>query len=163
MASGDTLLEFTPFHNESPSSNPAALGARNLHPTLDFDAATNESAVFSAVVPRNYAGTTGLTVHVHYAMASAEAGNTDWDAQFERIGEVQDIDSDSFAAVQSTDDTTVPGTSGVPDIVDITFTDGAQIDSIAVGELFRIKVIRDAANDTAAGDAQVIGVEIEET
>jgi len=163
MASGDTLLEFLPFNNEPPAANYATLDTRNYHPCLDFDATTNEYAVFSAVMPRNYAGG-GLTVYLHYAMSSAEADTIDWDAAFERIGdEVLDIDGDSFAAVQSVDDTTVPGTSGLVDIVNIGFANGAEMDSIAVGEMFRIKINRDAASDDAAGDAELLAVEIKET
>ena len=164
MASGDTLLIFTPLHNEPPASNPATLDTRNQHPVLDFDATTNESAVFSAVMPRSYAATTGLTVYIHYAMSSATSGDVDWDVAFERIGDQQlDIDADSFAAVQSVDNTTVPGTSGLVDIVSVAFTDGAQMDSVAVGEGFRVKVTRDAASDTATGDAELLFVEIKET
>lgn len=164
MASGDTLLQFTPLHNEPPASNNATLDTRNSHPVLDFDATTNESAVFSAVMPRHYAGTTGVTVYLHYAMSSAEADTIDWDVAFERIGDQQlDIDGDSFAAVNSVDNTTVPGTTGLVDIVNVTFTDGADMDSVAVGEGFRLKVTRDAASDDAAGDAELLFVEIEET
>ena len=163
MATGDTLLIFTPLHNEPPASNPATLDTRNQHPVLDFDAATNEDAVFSAVMPRSYAGG-GLTVYIHYAMSSAESGDVDWDVAFERIGDQQlDIDADSFAAVQSVDNTTVPDTSGLVDIVSVAFTDGAQMDSVAVGEGFRMKVTRDAASDTAAGDAELRFVEVKET
>ena len=75
----------------------------------------------------------------------------------------QDIDSDGFAAVQSVDNTTVPATSGNVDVVSIAFTDGAQMDSVAVGESFRLKVTRDAASDTATGDAELVKVEIRET
>lgn len=164
MASGDTLVQFSPLHNEPPSSNPATLDTRNQHPTLDFDASTNESAVFSAVMPRHYAGTTGVTVYIHYAMSSATSGDVDWDVAFERIGDQQqDIDSDGFAAVNSVNNTTVPGTSGLVDIVNVTFTDGADMDSVAVGEKFRLKVTRDAASDTASGDAELVAVEIKET
>ncbi len=164
MASGDTLLIFSPLHNEPPSSNPATLDIRNQHPTLDFDATTNEVAVFSAVMPQSYAGTTGVTVYLHYAMSSATSGDIDWDVAFERIGDQQlDIDADSFAAVNSVDNTTVPATSGNVDIVSVAFTDGADMDSVAVGEAFRLKVTRDAASDTAAGDAELVKVEIRET
>jgi len=163
MATGDTLLIFTPLHNEPPASNPATLDMRNQHAILDFDASTNEDAVFSAIMPRSYAGG-GLTVYIHYAMSSAESGDVDWDVAFERIGDQQlDIDADSFAAVQSVDNTTVPDTSGLVDIVSVAFTDGAQMDSVAVGEGFRMKVTRDAASDTAAGDAELRFVEVKET
>lgn len=163
MASGDTLLTFTPLCNEPPVSNYATLDTRNQHPVLDFDATTNESAVFTAIMPRHYGGS-GVTVYHHYAMSSAEVGDVDWDGAFEQIGDQQqDLDADGFAAVQSVDNTTVPGTSGLVDIVAIPFTNGAQMDSVAVGEAFRYKVTRDAGSDTAAGDAELLAVEIKET
>ena len=164
MASGDTLLIFTPLHNEPPSSNAATFDTRNQHPVLDFDATTNEDAVFSAVMPQHYAGTTGVTVYLHYSMSSAEADTVDWDVCFELIGDQDlDVDGDSFAAVNSVDDTTVPGTSGLVDVVSVAFTDGADMDSVEAGDLFRIKVTRDAYSDDAAGDAELHAVEIRET
>jgi len=163
MASGDTLLIFTPQMNEPPDTNFATLDHRNEHPVLDFDASTNEDAVFTAVMPRHYGGG-GVTVYIHYSMTTATSGDVDWDVSFERIGDAQqDVDSDGFAAVNSVDNTTVPGTSGHVDIVNVTFTDGADMDSIAVGELFRIKITRDASSDTASGDAELHAVEIKET
>jgi hypothetical protein len=164
MASGDTLLIFQALHNEPPSSNYATLDYRNLHPVLDFDPTTNESAVFTSIMPRAYSGTTGVTVYIHYSMTSATTLTVDWDVAFERIGDQQlDIDADSFEAVNSIDNTTVPGTSGYVDVVNVTFTDGADMDSVAAGELFRLKVTRDAASDDATGDAELHAVEIKDT
>ena len=163
MASGDTLVVFTPLNNEPPSSAFATFDTRNQHVVLDFNDTTNESAVFKGIMPRHY-GSGGVTVYIHYAMTSAEVNTIDWDAAFERIGDQQqDLDADGFAAVQSVDNTTVPGTSGLVDIVSIAFTDGAQMDSVAVGEGFRLKITRDATNDDAAGDAELWAVEIKET
>jgi len=164
MASGDTLLIFTPLNNEPPASNYATFDVRNYHPVLDFDATTNWSAVFSGVMPQHYAGTTGVTVYLHYAMSSAVADTVDWDVAFERIGDQQlDIDADSFADVNSVDNTTVPDTSGLVDVVSVAFLDGADMDSVAKGELFRLKVTRDAVSDDATGDAELLAVEIRET
>lgn len=164
MASGETLVTFVPQSVEPLAAANARIDYRNYHPVLDFkDAATNENAVFSAVMPRNYAGG-GVTVYLHYSMSSATTGDVDWDAAFERIGDQQqDIDSDGFAAVNSVDNTTVPGTSGLVDIVSIAFTDGADMDSVAVGEGFRLKITRDGASDTATGDAELRFIEIKET
>ena len=163
MASGDTLLIFAPHDDEPPASNFATLDLRNGHPALDFDDTVNESAVFSGVMPRNYGGG-GLTVYIHFSMTSATSGDVDWDVAFERIGDQQqDLDADGFAGVNAVDNTTVPATSGLVDIVNVTFTDGADMDSIAVGEKFRIKVTRDAASDTATGDAELAAIEIKET
>ena len=164
MASGDTLIVFGPYHNEPPAANFATLDTRNLRPVLDFDATTNESAIFSGVMPQSYVGTTGVTVYLHYAMSSAEADTVDWDVAFELIGDQGlDIDGDSFAAVNSVDDTEVPGTTGLVDVVSVAFTDGADMDSVAAGDEFRMIVTRDAASDDAAGDAELTKVEIRET
>ena len=164
MASGDTLLIFTPQNNEPPSSNPATFDARNLHPVLDFDDTTNESAVFSAVMPQNYGAATGITVYLHFAMTSATSNTVDWDVALERIGVAQvDLDSDGFASVNSVDNTTVPSTSGWVGVVSVAFTAGSDMDSVVKGEAFRLKVTRDAANDDASGDAELVAVEIRET
>lgn len=163
MASGNTLLTFGPLDNEPPASNFATLDSRNGHPCLDFDTTTQEAAIFSAVLPRNYAGG-GITVYIHFAMTSAESGTCGWDVAFERIGDgQQDVDSDSFATAQTVTAVTVPATTGLVDIVNVAVTNGANMDSIAVGELFRLRVRRDVANDDGAGDAELYFVELKET
>ena len=163
MASGDTLIVFTAANNTPPTTNFATVDLRNQHLVLDFDDTTNESAVFTGVMPRHYGGG-GVTVYLHYAMTTATSGDIDWDAAFERIGDQQqDIDTDGFAAVNSVDNTTVPATSGNVDIVSIAFTDGTDMDSVAVGESFRLKVTRDAVSDTATDDAELLMVELKET
>lgn len=162
MASGDTLLIFTPQCNEPPSANFATLDTRNLHPVLDF--AIDDIAVFSGVMPRNY-GTGGLTVYLHFAMTSAVADDIKLEVYLERIGDQQqDLDADGFAAAQNSGDITVPGTSGNVDIIAIAFTDGAQMDSVVAGEGFRLKVKRIAVAGTdATGDLELRFVEIKET
>ena len=163
MASGDTLLVFFPRQSDPVTSNFATIDTRNNHPVLDFNDTTNEDAVFTGFMPRAYAGG-GVTLSIGYSMSTATTGDIDWDAAFERIGDQQqDIDSDGFAAANSVDNTTVPGTSGRVDVVTIAFTDGADMDSVAAGELFRLKITRDAASDTASGDAELHFVEVKET
>ena len=66
MASGDTLAVFVPQNTEPPTATFAQMGARNAHPTLEYDASTEWATQFSSVLPRNYAGG-GLTVTVHQA------------------------------------------------------------------------------------------------
>jgi hypothetical protein len=171
MAAGDTLLIFTPLQCEQPVSNPATFDARNAHPCLDFDDTTNESAVFSGVMPQNYAGG-GVTVYLHFSASTAQESvkTVTWLACFERIGDQQlDIDSDSFVDVNSGQGT-ASTTSGLVDIASIAFTNGADMDSVAAGEAFRIKITRDPEDtseqiepDDAGGDAELLRVEIRET
>lgn len=166
MASGNTLATFYPADNEPPSSSYATLDTRNGHPTLDFDdSAASEAAIFSFVLPRNYAGG-GITVYLHWSATSATTGNVMWQTSFERIGNgSQDTDSDGFATAVTWSAAGTSGTSGNITISNQAHTDGAQIDSIAVGELCRIKVERLGSNasDTMTGDAELMAVELKET
>lgn len=163
MASGNTLCTFHPQDNEPPASNYATMDVRNGHPVLDFDTTTAEAAIFTGILPRHYGGG-GITVYVHYAMSTATSGTCGWTVEFESIGdEAQDIDSDGFASAQTLTAITVPGTSGQAQINSVAVSNGANMDSIAVGELFRIRLKRDVANDTAAGDAEFLGMELKET
>ena len=161
--SGMTLVQFTPQANEPPTSNYATPDTRNNHPVLDFDAAAVESAIFSGILPNHYQGG-GLTVKLHWAATSATSGNVVWNVYIERVGTAQDMDSDSFASAQ-TATTATSGTSGILVVTSIAFTSGAQMDSLAAGEVFRIKVEREGSNgsDTMTGDAELRLVEIRET
>lgn len=76
MASENTLERFVATGKQSGDS---ALDTRNAHPVLDFDASTDENAVFHGVLSHAYAGG-GLTVYVHYAMSSATIGDVVWNA-----------------------------------------------------------------------------------
>ena len=166
MASGDTLVTFFPYDNEPPSASYATLDTRNAHPCLDFDGAADEEAVFTGILPRNYAGG-GLTVYLHVAFTSATSGNAYWQAAIERMDDASlDVDADSFASFQAAAGNP-NGTSGAMTLVTITFTSGANMDSLAAGEMFRLKIRRDAdgtaGTDDVATDAELYAVEIKET
>ena len=163
MASGATLAVLLPYGNEPPSANYATLDLRNGHPVLDFDDTTAEAAIWTLVLPRNYAGG-GITVYVHWAVTTATTGTGGWTAEFERIGAAQqDIDSDGFASAQTITAATVDATSGNVSITNVAVSNGANMDSIAVGESFRLRIKRDVANDTATGDLELVAVELKET
>lgn len=163
MASGQTLVIWRAQDNEPPATAPAAFDTRNGHPCLAFDTTTQETAIFTAILHRAYAAG-GITAYLHWAAATAVTGTIGWDVSFERIGAAsQDIDADGFATAQTVTAATVDGTSGNVSITNVAITDGANIDSIAVGETFRVRVRRDVATDTAAGDAQLLAVELKET
>lgn len=165
MASGNTLAIWTAVSNEPPASAFATLDTRNGHPILDFDATTDEEAVFRGVMPQNYGGG-GITLKIHFMATSATSGNGVWQAAFERVAG-QDADSDGFAAFQASGQVAVNATSGIESIGTITFTNGAQMDSVVAGDEFRLKIRRDAdsttATDDAAGDLELKSLEIRET
>lgn len=161
MASGNTLAAFFPTDNEPPATNYATLNlsATSLHPTLDFDTTTAEGAIFTGILPRNYAGG-GITVYVNWAIA-ATSGTVGWTVEFERVNTA--ITTDSYAGAQTITAVTVSGSTLVPLITNVAVTDGANVDSMVVGDTFRVRLKRDVANDTAAGDAFFLGMELKET
>lgn len=159
MASGDTFFVFTPLDNEPPASNFAVPDLRNERPVLDFDDTVNESVIFSGVMPQNYSGG-GIKARMHVT-AEATSGDLDFDGAFEDASN-QDLDADGFAAAKSTDNTTVPATSGNEVIIEISFLDGAEMDNVGAGDHFRFKLTRDAVSDTAVGDANLLKLELRE-
>jgi hypothetical protein len=168
MASGDTLFILTPQMNEAPASNPATFDTRNNHLVLDFDAATDEEAVFPIVMPRNYSATTGITLTIAWMATTATTGNVVWQAGIERHeDDAVDLDSDSFAALNGSGASATASVSGEVQYTTITFTDGADMDSLAAGESGRLKLRRDAddtsATDSMSGDAELLRIEVQDT
>jgi hypothetical protein len=159
-------LRFRPGDNEAPAAAFATADTRNAHPVLDFDGATDEEAVFTAVLPASYRSN-GLTVDTFWSFTSATSGSLRVQAAIERIdASGLDIDADSFAAFQSAGGT-APATSGMVIVVSVAFTSGAQMDSLVAGELFRLKIRRDAdgtsGTDDIATDAELLAVVVKET
>ena len=160
MASGDTLAILLPYGNEPPSASYATLDLRNGQPCLDFDGAADEEAVWSFVVPSNYAAG-GFTCKLHIAFTSATSGTANVEVSVERG--TTDKDADSFATM--TDGSVTPnGTSGVETIFSVAL---ANMDSIVAGDHVRLKVRRDAdgtnGTDDVTTDMELYSIEVRET
>jgi hypothetical protein len=150
---------FTPYAAEFPATNFPELSLRNRRPILGFDDTTNETCQWTVRLPDDWDTSSSPTAIVAYIMASAVANDVDIDVYVEAIsdGDAFDMDGDSFAAVNSTDNTTVPGTAGFIDMVTVTLTNH---DTSVAGDYARFRLTRDAASDTAAGDMDVLWMEI---
>jgi tellurite resistance-related uncharacterized protein len=151
-----TYAVFTPMTSQPPASNFASPDVRNSIAVLDFDAGTQESAFWVSVMPEAASLGSGLKVRIHWMATTATSGDVVWGAQIERMN--TDLDSDSFdTAAEVTSATN--GTSGIVTASEITIT---TIDSVAAGELFRLKIYRKAADgaDTMTGDAELVAVEL---
>jgi hypothetical protein len=167
MASGDVLMVFRPTDNEPPSAAFATIDTRNVHPVLDFDGSTDEEAVFTSMLPPNYAGG-GLTVDTLWSFTTATTGSLRVQADIERINlSGLDVDSDSFTGSFQSAGGSAPGTSGQVIAVSVAFTSGGQMDSVVAGEMFRLKIRRDAdgtsGTDDIATDAELHMVVVKET
>ena len=130
------------------------------HYVLEFSASSVLDAIFTGKLNASYGGN-GLTFTLQMTQVST-SGNTDWHVFIERMNSGFNIDLASFATAQTTLNTTVPGTSGDTQEIDITFTN-AQIDGLLAGEYFRVKVERDSTTDTATGTSELIQLTMKET
>lgn len=171
MASGNTLLVFTARDGVPSATSGAAHGilagaaspAEGV-PYLAFDSATAEYADFQGVLPRNYASG-GLTLTLHWA-SGVTTNNTVWNAAFRRVqDDAEDLDTTAHSYDYNAVTATTASAAGEVDYATVTFTDGADMDSLAVGELFVLRIKRDATNgsDTMSGDAYLIAIEVKET
>lgn len=144
-----------------PTSNPAAAGTRNDHKILAFDDTTTESAIFEAMMPKVYSDGP-FKIYLFWVAATATTGDVVWGAEVEHDAPAgHDIDSDSFAGQQTTQET-APGTSGVIKKTTINLTK-VQADGVEASNPFRLRIQRViGAGDTMTGDAQLLRVSLEE-
>lgn len=165
MAAGDTLHVLRANGSAPPASgNGAPPAYRNAHYLINFPDAATYGRCWGGVLSRRYGGN-GITARVHWIALTATSGNVVWDGAFERHqAGTTDLDADDFASAQSATGTT-QGTSGVIRVTEITFTDGGQIDSLAVGESFRFRLQRlgGDGSDSMTDTAQVVAIELRET
>lgn len=105
------------------------------------------------IVPQNYVGTP--TLQVYYKATSATSGTAAFEARLSAVtdGDAQDVDADTFAAVNA-GTATVPATAGYMDVISITLTNA---DSMAAGDTFILALNRDVSADSVTGDLRVMG------
>jgi hypothetical protein len=151
-----TYAVFTPDNNQPTATAFATLDTRNSIAVLDFDDAATESAVFVGILPEAAALGSGLIVSLRWMATTATSGDVRWSVAWEKSN--TDLDSDSFDTATAAT-ATADGTSGIVTVTNITCT---TIDSLAAGDLFRLRVQRVGGDgaDTMTGDAEVVAVEI---
>lgn len=139
---------------------PASAMKVNDRPALAFDGVNVETCYWTDVAPQGIV--VGYSAIIYYLMASAIAGTVDFEVAVEAVtpGDVQNLGSTtSFGAVNAGQGT-IPATNGYMSALTISL---ANIDDIAAGDYFRLRLERDAddaVGDTAIGDCYVLGMEI---
>lgn len=164
MASGDRLALFTPYHDTPPASLYATLDSVGYaHVALSFDPSSAEVAIFPDVMPPNYTSGANINVRPYFAAATAVTGTIGWLAAFERVSSGQQLMSVSgFGSDSTISAATVPASAGLVINATATVSAGALTDNVAPGEYYRVRLTRDVANDDAAGDAQLVALELRE-
>lgn len=168
MASGAPVVQV--LREIPPSANAPAVVSRAGGSTpaeavdlWSFDAASIEYVDYLCRL-HGYAGG-GLTFTLPWSAASATANAVRWGIAIRRLqDDAVDIDAAQTYDFNSVDDNCA-SVSGELSYPTITFTNGADMDSWAEGELAIVRVRREAnhANDTMTGDAELWDLNAKET
>lgn len=146
--------------NPAAATNYGVWTTRNFIPVLGFNDTTSYSSFFIGVCPPGAILTSGIVVRIKWMAATATTLKTVWGCSFERMNTDEDADSFDTEDTDSATATTCSGTSGIMVESVVTCT---HIDSMTVGDAYRLKIARKVAdaNDTMVGDAQVVTVTTE--
>jgi hypothetical protein len=173
MASGDSLLILGAQNNGPPASSYATFDTidgtstpAEVIPVLDFDDTTQEYADFYCMLPEHYDGG-GLTLTLVWSAAEAAPDVVEWQAALRRIADdAEDLDTTAHTYTYNAVVATAPSVVGEVAYDDITFTDGADMDSVAAGEYFILRITRDptpSSGTDVTGDASLHAVHVKET
>ncbi len=167
MASGDPVVQFLEIQfmgTSSPTPDIRTGGSTPAEkvPVLDFDDTAVEVVDYKAVLS-GYGGG-GLTFRIYWSATTATSGTVQWEIAIRRIADdAEDIDG-SHTYVFNVTSVTTASASGEVDYATITFTDGADMDSWAEGEIAIIRIRRNPdGTDDMTGDAELWAVVGEET
>lgn len=145
------------------ASGTAATHGEHATPHRQYVSFPNEDsaeAVWCCYLPLTYSGK-GLEVELHIAGSTGSATDATFEVSIERMVDGQDMSGSSFAAANSVN-ITMNATAERKASGTVTFTDGADMDSLAAGECFRILIAR-PTGDTYAGDVRLYRAVINET
>ena len=153
-----TISILSPQEFEAPTvGNTANLSSVNGRPILNFSHDTGQSALWTSMIPYNTNLSSGLSVNVWWS-CQIGLGDVGWQFYLERVNENSIIAEDRFIGPYTIGASDVPTTGRIKK-TSIVLTSG-QLSGISEGEIFRTKLLRNIAVDTAAGTAQFHKMEI---
>jgi len=168
MASGDVvgLIQEIMYPGTLMATPDVILGTSTPAESIsvhDFDAATDEYLDLKVELSGYDGG--GFTVKIRWISAQT-SNDVIWQAAFRAIpDDAEDLDTTAHTYVYNTVTATSASAVGEVDYTTITFTDGADSDSVADGGLCFLRIGRDAnaGGDDMTGDASLVSVVITET
>jgi len=168
MASGDVVVSI--LEDMPPATSYATMDTRAGGSTpaesvsvYDFDASASEYMDFKALLAGYDGG--GITFHVAWTSTSGTSSNTRWEIAIHRLSD--DADDIDTAHTYDFNGVSAPAPSAAGEVVydTVAFTDGADMDSWADGEIAVVRIYRDHdhADDGMTGDAELVALWATET
>lgn len=171
MASGDHLFTLRPM-DSGPSATASAqvdfvVGTSapvEWFPVLAFDTSTVEYADWHGLVMPPHYGGGGITCSIR-SSAGATTGTLQWAMALRNIDDdAEDLDTTAHTYDYNVVNIgTLPSAIGEVGYDNITFTDGADMDSVPANNSFSLRIRRDVGSDTLATDAFLHSIYITET
>lgn len=134
------------------------LDATRRRLVVRFAGGAASNAYYTVVIPQDTSLGSDPSV-VLYWLSAGTANAVEWEVEVEAItpGDSTDLDAaDSFDATNAAAGATVPGTAGFMTTTTVTLTNR---DSMAAGDLCRIRISRDGTNDSNNDNAYLIAWE----
>ena len=164
MASGDPVVQVLKVMPPAtayatPDVRPGGSTPAEQVEVWDFDASTTEYLDFLCRLVGYDGG--GLTFTLPWSATTATSGEVVWGVAIRRMADdAEDIDGSHTYDFNDASADTAPDASGELSYPTVAFTDGADMDSWADGELAIVRVYRDhdAAGDDMTGDAELWGL-----
>lgn len=162
MASGNPVVEVLRITQPGATADHATPATRlggstpaEVFTLWEFDDTTQETLDFFCRLSEDYDGG-GLRLLLPWSASSAVSGTVRWEAAVRRLGdELEDVDTSHAYDYNNVDDT-APGTNGHIAYAEITFSDGADMDSWSAGEWAIVRVRRDpSVGGDMTGNAQL--------
>lgn len=139
------------------AANVPQTGSINNHRVLNFEQTTNRYAIWTNIVPEGTLLTSGIDVYAWWS-SDVTFGNVGWLVSVEKVSNGATISSDNFCSEVTIPASTVPS-AGLIKKTNVNIP-SASLSGLSNGDLFRFKIGRDVAVDTAAGNARLHMVEI---
>ena len=122
------------------TSRAAGTGIRRL---LEFVDSGTREVWFEGQVPEDYTATDTINIRVLWRANTVTSGAAVWDGALESITpDADDLDSDSLGTVVQASATTTADVAGEVVETVITLDVAGELDSLAAGETFRIRIRR---------------------
>jgi hypothetical protein len=155
--SGTGTIIILPLNFKAPTANSAFPDTSETNDRLRFDATTSECAIYPLRLPASYVGSP--VFKLQYSMTSATSGSLMINVAVMAVspGDSADIDTESYATVNTCTDAAVPGTAGYLDELACALTNN---DGMVAGDYVKLQLCRNIT-DTATGDMEAITLALE--